>query len=196
MSEAQNNPFISFIDFNKKHPLAEHLQPAYYQLGFICTVQAVPEIIDLEKWLVYLWRDDVISFDNEKQATEYAQVVLTMLTEIDSLYEQAKPLEQLNCMNWLNNEQHLLSEDALLFASGFLAAIEIFNVEWLQVEGDESVQNLLQTSVLLITKLTKDEHTSAELLALFEQLPEVEEILKILPSLISNLAYSAAQSSH
>ena len=36
----------------------------------------------------------------------------------------------------------------------------------------------------------------AELLDLFEQLPEVEEILKILPSLMSNLAYSAAQSSH
>ena len=129
MSEAQNNPFISFIDFNKNHPLAEHLQPAYYQLGFICSVQAVPEIIDLEKWLVCLWRNDVISFDNEKQATEYAQVVLTMLTEIDHLYEQAKPLEQLNCMNWLG-EQHLLSENALLFASGFLAAIEIFNAEW------------------------------------------------------------------
>ena len=193
MPKLQKNYFMSFIDFNKNNPLVEHLQPAYYQLGFICSVQAVPELIDLEKWLVYLWRDDVISFDNEKQATEYAQVVLTMLTEIDSLYEQAKPLDQLNCMNWLG-EQNLLSENAILFASGFLAAIEIFNVEWLQVESDKSVQNLLQTTVLLITKLTKNENTPPELLDLFKQLPEVEEILKILPSLMSNLAYSAAQS--
>ena len=193
MPKLQKNHFMSFIDFNKNNPLVEHLQPAYYQLGFICSVQAVPELIDLEKWLVYLWRDDVISFDNEKQATEYAQVVLTMLAEIDSLYEQAKPLDQLNCMNWLG-EQNLLSENAILFASGFLAAIEIFNAEWLQVESDKSVQNLLQTTVLLITKLTKNENTPPELLDIFKQLPEVEEILKILPSLMSNLAYSAAQS--
>ena len=195
MSELQNNLLMSFSDFNKNHPLGDKLQPAYFQLGFICSVQAVPEIIDLEKWLTYLWRDGVISFDNEKQATEYAQGVLTMLAEIDRLYEQATPLDQLECLEWLS-EQQWLSKDAMLFASGFLAAIEIFNTEWMRMEGDESVQNLLQTTVLLLTKLTIDENTPAELLDLFEQLPEVEEILKILPSLMSNLAYSAAQSSH
>jgi len=192
MSEAQNNPFINFTDFNKNHPLVAHLQPAYYQLGFICSVQAVPEIIDLEKWLVYLWRDGVISFDNEQQATEYAQVVLKIVTEIDNLYEQARPLEQLNCMNWLS-EQQLLNEEAILFASGFLSAVEVFNNEWLLVEGDELVQNLLQTTVLLMTKLTKDDNTPTDLLDLFEQLPNIEEILKILPSLMSNLAFNASQ---
>lgn len=195
MSKLQKNTFMNFINFNENHPLVESLQPAYYQLGFICSVQAVPAIIDLDKWLVDLWRDGNISFDNEKQATEYAEMILNMLVEIDDLYDQAMPLEQLNCMKWLGEQQQLCKE-AILFASGFLAAIEVFNVEWMQVEGDEPVQNLLQTTVLLMTKLTKNENTSAELLDLFEQLPEVEEILKILPSLMSNLAYSAAQSSH
>ena len=194
MSELQNNPFISFIDFNKNHPLADNLQPAYYQLGFICSVQAVPEMIDLESWLVYLWRDNEISFDNETQATEYAQTVLNIISEVTGSYQQAIPLDQLNDLQWLNEQQ--LSEDAVMFASGFLAAVEVFNAEWLLVEGEESIQHLLQTTVLLLTKLTKNESTPAELLVIFEQLPEIEEILKTLPSLISHLAYSAEQHSH
>ena len=195
MPESQSNFFMDFIDFNKSHLLTESLQPAYYQLGFMCNVQALPELIDLERWLAYLWCNGKVSFENESQAIEYAQTVLSLTADIANLYENAVPLDLLDCTQWVN-EKDIVSENAINFATGFLAAVEVFDKEWAEIEKNETAQNMLQTTILLLTKLTKNEHTPPELLALFEQLPENAEILKILPSLISNLAYSASQSSH
>tara|TARA_R110001583_G_scaffold10441_2_gene48313 strand:+ start:21936 stop:22535 length:600 start_codon:yes stop_codon:yes gene_type:complete len=193
MSDYRNSAFIDFIAFNEKLEQCDHLQEPYYQLGFICSVQALPEQVGLEQWLSYLCLDGAdISFDNELQATEYAKKVLMLVSEIQHLYQHAMPLNDLNCNQWLT-EQKILSNEATQFSAGFLAAIELFNTQWAAIDEQSNTQNLLQTTILLLSKLAASENIEQQLLDLFEQLPEPVEILQILPQLLSNLAYSAAQ---
>lgn len=189
-----NNVLMDFIVFNENHEQSANLQTPYYQLGFICSVQALPEMVDLEQWLSYLWLDGVdISFDDEEQATEYAKKVLTLVSDIQKLYQQAIPLDDLNSQQWLTQE-NVLTDDAIAFASGFLVAIELFSAQWTSIEQDANTQNILQTTILLLSKLAPAENIDAQHKALLAQLPEPVEILRILPQLLSNLAYTAAHS--
>lgn len=192
MHDHQNNVVTDFIRFNETHPLVQHLQAPYYQLGLICSVQALPELLDLEEWLLYLWKEQVISFDNEQQAAEYAQNVLRLVNAVQGAYQEALPLVDLNCSQWLDQEQELTT-DCIQFSAGFLAGVELFNANWFAVEGDENTQNILQTTILLLTKLAPPEDADEQIESLFEQLPEEKEILQILPQLLSNLAFSSSQ---
>lgn len=192
MSDHKICIFKEFIDYNENCQQSQQLHPSYYQLGFICSVQAIPEIVDLEQWLTYLWQEGAdISFENELQAAEFANNVLKLVAELQRLYEQATPLNALDCDSWIGRDQ-TLSNDARYFSAGFLAAIELFNAQWLMLEDDPEAQNLLQTTILLLTKMAPSETIDPALIEVFEQLPDVAEIVKILPQLISNLAYSAA----
>ena len=192
MSDHKICIFKEFIDYNENCQQSQQLHPSYYQLGFICSVQAIPEIVDLEQWLTYLWQEGAdISFENELQAAEFANNVLKLVAELERLYEQATPLNALDCDSWIRRDQ-TLSNDAHFFSAGFLAAIELFNAQWLMLEDDPEAQNLLQTTILLLTKMAPSETIDPALIEIFEQLPDVAEIVKILPQLISNLAYSAA----
>lgn len=192
MPDHQSNIVTDFIHFNETHPLAASLKPAYYQLGLICSLQALPALLDLEQWLLHLWQDQIISFDDEKQAADYAKTVLKFVSTVQASYEEALPLNELECTKWLNEDKSV-AQNGIEFATGFLAAIELFNAEWLVVEHDENTQNILQTTILLLTKLAPPEEIDQQLNDLFEQLPEFSEILHILPQLLSNLAFSAAQ---
>ncbi|WP_298941347.1 UPF0149 family protein [uncultured Psychromonas sp.] len=186
-----NNVFMDFITFNKNHVQSASLQTPYYQLGFICSVQAQPELVDLEQWLSYLWLEDVdVSFDDEEQATEYAKKVLNIVADIQKIYQQAIPLDNLNCDQWLS-EEGILTEQGIQFATGFLVAIEIFNEQWALVEQDVDTHNIFQTTILLLSKLAPADNIDQQHTELLAQLPEPVEILRILPQLLSNLAYNA-----
>jgi len=190
----QDNKIISeFIDFIDNHQQQEDLQSAYYQLGFICSVQALPELVDLEQWLNMMSRgEQPIHFEDQAQAVEYAQWILQVVEYIQSQYQQAIPLTDLHCEAWLD-EQNKISNRGTEFAQGFLEAVQLFNDNWLIIEDSASTQNLFQTTLLLLTKLNPPQQMPAELATLFNDLPESDEIIAILPQLLSNLAYHAAQ---
>ena len=194
MTEHLNAVLMDFVAFNENHAQSANLQTPYYQLGFICSVQALPEMVELEQWLSYLWLEGVdISFDGEEQASEYAKKVLNLVAEIQQMYQQAIPLEGLNSQQWLTQE-NALTDDAIAFASGFLVAIELFSDQWTSVEQDVNTQNILQTTILLLSKLAPAENIDKQHKELLAQLPEPIEILRILPQLLSNLAYTAGHS--
>jgi uncharacterized protein len=193
MSSFQQTIFTDFIVFNKIHPQVKKLQPVYYQLGFICSVQAVPELVDLQDWLPFLWQEDAdISFENEQQAAEYAQTIFNIANEIESLYQQSTPLQELECEKWLDCD-HNINIKGEQFAAGYLAAIEAFNSQWSVIDDRVETQNLLQTVILLLSKLAPAKDVDANLTTIFEQLPTAAEIVAILPLLLTNLATSAAQ---
>ncbi|MDN2662011.1 UPF0149 family protein [Psychromonas sp. 14N.309.X.WAT.B.A12] len=193
MPDNQKKVLFDFIELNGQLNSIKGLHTSYYQIGFICSVQALPELLDLEQWLSYLWKSNAeMSFDNEQQATDYAQRVIALTNEIQTAYQEAIPLNGLQCHDWLTPDKQL-SEQAIQFASGFLAAVEIFNEQWTTVEGDSNSENILQTTILLLTKLAPPDANDPQFLAIVDQLPKYHEILAILPQLLSNLAYSAAQ---
>jgi len=192
-NKLENNVFMDFIAFNEAHPFSQQLQPAYYQLGLMCCVQALPELLDLEEWLPYLWQEGMeLSFSDQQQATEYAENVIKMVTEIQSIYQQGAPLMDLNCQEWQDPQQGP-NNKAVAFATGFLNAVEVFNARWLAIESDEDAQQALQTTILLCTKLLPKEEADEQVLAIFEELPECDEILEVLPQLLTNLAYRVAK---
>lgn len=192
MSSQQKAAIAQFIDFNDTHPLREKLKPSYYQLGFICSVQALPELVDLELWLPLLWEDkNAISFHDEQQATEYANQVLALVETLHDSYQQAIPLTGLPVETWLTENQQV-TEQASDFCSGYISAIELFNENWLVLEQHPEAQNILQTVILLLSKLRPAEQTEESLQAVFAQLPEAAEILEVMPKLLTNLAYSVA----
>ena len=83
MFDQQNNFLLTFIDFNELFKQHANLHPVYYQLGFICSVQAQPEQLDLEQWLPYLWLEDAdISFNDQQQAADYAKELLSLVAKI------------------------------------------------------------------------------------------------------------------
>jgi len=193
MPDNQKKVLFDFIELNGQLNSIKGLHTSYYQIGFICSVQALPELLDLDQWLSYLWKSNAeMSFDNEQQATDYAKSVIALTNEIQTAYQEAIPLNGLQCHDWLTPDKQL-SEQAIQFASGFLAAVEIFNEQWTTVEGDSNSENILQTTILLLTKLAPADANDPQFLAIVDQLPEYHEILSILPQLLSNLAYSAAQ---
>jgi len=194
MPDHLNNILMDFIAFNESHEQSANLQTPYYQLGFICSVQALPEMVELEQWLSYLWLEGVdINFDDEEQAIEYAKKVLNLVSEIQNMYQQAIPLDGLNSQQWLTQE-NTLTDDAIAFSSGFLVAIEQFSDQWASVEQNVNTQNILQTTILLLSKLAPAENIDLQHTELLAQLPEPIEILRILPQLLSNLAYTAGHS--
>lgn len=193
MSSFKQNIFTDFIVFNKIHPQVKKLQPVYYQLGFICSVQAVPQLVELQEWLPLLWQEGAdISFENEQQASEYAQTIFNIANEIESLYQESTPLQDLDCEKWLDCD-HNINIKGAQFAEGYLAAIELFNSQWSVIDDDAETQNLLQTVILLLSKLAPTEEIDGNLSAIFEQLPTPAEIVAILPLLLTNLAVSGAQ---
>ncbi|RBW47876.1 hypothetical protein DS885_00795 [Psychromonas sp. B3M02] len=193
MPDNQKMALFDFIELNGQFNSIKGLHTSYYQIGFMCSVQALPELLDLDQWLSYLWQADAeMTFDNEQQATNYAQKVLALSNEIQASYQEAIPLNGLQCHDWLTPDKQL-TEQAVQFASGFLAAIEVFSEQWESVEGDSNSENILQTTILLLTKLAPVDANDPQFLAIVDQLPEYHEILAILPQLLSNLAYSAAQ---
>lgn len=191
MSSQQQQVISQFIQFIETHPLNKQFQSSYFQLGFICNVQALPELVDLELWLPYLWLEKTaLSFDNEQQATQYATQVLGLVEELRSSYQQAIPLTGLQVENWLDEQQQATTQ-ASEFCLGYIAAIEAFNEHWAVLDAHPDVQNILQTTILLLSKLTPAEQCEESLQAVFAQLPEPVEIVGIIPKLLTNLAFSA-----
>lgn len=193
MLTQQSECFKSFIEFNTNHPLKKHFMPTYYQLGFICSVQALPEHIDLELWLAFLWQGDVaMTFASEEQATEYAENVLRLVEVLQLSYQQALPLTAMNSKGWIDDNK-IVSDNGKEFCAGFIRAIEVFNEHWLILDQEPEAQNILQTVILLLSKIAPTENCEESLIAIFDQLPSATEIVEILPKLISNLAYTSSQ---
>lgn len=193
MADHQSEIMTQFIDFIKDHKQHQVLQSAYYQLGFICSVQALPDSVDLSVWLNAMCRgEQAISFDSQAQAIEYAQMVLKLVEHIQVHYQEAIPLNDLECERWLDNQRNI-TNDAADFANGFLDAVQLLNDKWVIIENNPATQGLFQTTILLLTKLTSPEGIPEKVKTLIDGLPEPAEIMAILPKLLSNLAYNAAQ---
>jgi len=195
MTVQLNNVFSDYIDFNSKHKLNQRLQSAHYQIGFICCIQALAEDLGLEQWLPHLSIDDAeISFTNEEEAVAYGQKLMKLVEHVQSFYQDGIALTTLDSMLTLNAKGGA-TDETVEFCNGFLNAIELFNDHWLVIEQHQATQELFQTTVLLLTKLTEPENTNQQIKDLFEQLPEANEIINIVPQLLSHLAYTIKQNS-
>ena len=148
--------------------------------AFICAMAS--SAFELEQWMPLLFSDGESNFSNEKLASDFAQSVLAIYQQASQTFEQGLPL-QLLIQNSISTEQ-----DAMFnFANGYLQAlIMIENMNMSQFEEGSAEANLQQTCFLLLDKLATRETDDEQKIALFEQLPSNNEIVALLPDLLTH----------
>ena len=137
--------------------------------------------LDLSQWMPMLFVSEEESLSNQEIATEFAQKVL-------AIYE--------NCQQKLSLQVplYLPEEGVIEFANGYLQALMLIdNIQTLSFPEGSAADNLQQTCILLLDKLATPETNDVQKLAMFEQLPSTDEIIALLPSLLSHYGAQCLQ---
>jgi hypothetical protein len=161
-------------------------------LGFICVTAASPEPLDLQEWFPNLWNQGrTPSFNSETVAVDFASAVLQFYENCLLNYQQSTPLI-LPTELWLNEQQEV-TKQGIVFASACLAAFQDREESWqnLNLAPESEAGQLLQTTILLLSKMALSHSDDPQRQILFAQLPDMHEIVTALPQLLSALGNSS-----
>ena len=165
-------------------------------LGFICCIAASPQPLELADWFPHLWKKGSPSFSHEAIANNFAAAILQFYEGCLNQYQQAAPL-LLPTVLWLN-ESGRVTEQGSAFASGYLTGFNRTETIWQNTNlamGSEPEQ-LLQTSLLLLSKMAMPDNADPQMQKLFVELPDMAEIISSLPALIGALGNFSVQVKH
>ncbi|WP_372882661.1 UPF0149 family protein [Psychromonas sp.] len=190
----QTYPYQALIELCAVPEIKNNAKNAQQMLGFICAVCSAPVELELQEWLPYLWNEDQTpSFSNEQLAVDFAAATTQFYDACLAGCQQASPL-LLPTSLWLN-ESSQLTEQGKSFAIGYLSGFQHVEEIWqnIWIEPASSLEQILQTTTLLLGKLANPATDDPQLLNLFEQLPQADEIVASLPLLLSTLGHLSAQ---
>ena len=183
-------PYQALVELCLNSEIKDSAREVNEMLGFICVMAASPEPLELQEWFPFLWKQESEpSFSSETLAVDFAQAVLQFYENCLLNYQQAKPLI-LPTEMWLN-EYGEVTEQGSAFASGYLSGFHSSEESWQTlnlVPGSEPEQ-LLQTSMLLLSKMATPNSNDPQMQALFMQLPSMQEIITSLPQLLGVLGH-------
>tara|TARA_R110001583_G_scaffold16561_17_gene67911 strand:- start:6290 stop:6895 length:606 start_codon:yes stop_codon:yes gene_type:complete len=148
--------------------------------------------LDLSQWMPMLFVNADESLSSEKVANNFAQAVLAIYENCRDRLQQQLPLYIPDEKSLVEGENVLPYDEAIhhqkisQFAKGYLQALMLIdNVQALRFPEGSVEGNLQQTCLLLLDKLANPQTTDPQKLALFEQLPSSDEIIALLPILLS-----------
>ena len=159
--------------------------------GFICAVAALPEALELQDWFPCLWMPGCEPlFSSEALAIDFASAVLPVYENVLLKYQQREPLI-LSSQLWLDEDLQI-TKQGRAFASGYLSGFQYFEECWqnLNLSDGSETQQLLQTTLLLLTKMATPNSNDPQMQALFIELPTIQEIVSSLPQLLAALGHS------
>jgi len=163
-------------------------------LGFICAISAAPAQLELQDWLPGLWAEgQTPSFSNEQLAVEFATAAMQFYDACLSSYQEPIALT-LPTQGWIN-ESLEITEQGRHFAFGYLSGFQSVEDIWQNIgmEAEGPLEQLLQTTTLLLSKIANPAGDDPQMLAVFNQLPEMDEIVSSLPLLLSTLGHFSLQ---
>lgn len=163
-------------------------------LGFICAVSAAPTQLELQDWLPCLWAEGrTPSFSNEQLAVEFATAGMQFYDACLTSYQQSIALT-LPTQRWIN-ESLEITEQGRRFAFGYLSGFQSVEEIWQNIgmPKEGTLVQLLQTTTLLLSKITNPSGDDPHMLTVFNQLPEMDEIVSSLPLLLSTLGHFSLQ---
>jgi yecA family protein len=166
-------------------------------LGFICAISSTPVQLDVQDWLPCLWADGCIpSFSNEQLAVEFASASMQFYDACLSSYQQSTAL-LLPTEQWLNASLHI-TEQGRSFAFGYLSGFQSVAEIWqnITMEPEGAFEQVVQTTTLLLSKMANPAGDDPQMQAVFNQLPEMREIISSLPLLLSTLGHFSMQENH
>lgn len=163
-------------------------------LGFICAISAAPTQLELQDWLPCLWAEgQAPSFSNEQLAVEFATAAMQFYDACLSCYQEPVAL-RLPTKGWINESLQITGQGRS-FACGYLAGFQSVEEIWQNIEMAEggTLEQLLQTSTLLLSKMANPSNDDPHMLTVFNQLPEMDEIISSLALLLSTLGHFSLQ---
>lgn len=161
-----------------------------FAYAFICSM-ANGEL-ELQQWMPMLFLVEEHSFSSEELASDFANRVL-------SIYQQAIKSFQNNTPLILSLEATLLDADKAIvnFANGYNQGLMLIdNLQLAPFAENSPTINLQQTCLLLLDKLSTPQTDDMQRLAFFEQLPNRDEIISLLPSLLANYGHQCLLDIH
>lgn len=190
----QSSPYQSLVTLCETAEINKNAKDADQILGFICAISAAPIQLELQDWLPGLWADgQTPSFSNEQLAVEFATAAMQFHDACLSSYQEPIALA-LPTQGWIN-ESLQITEQGRHFAFGYLSGFQSVEDIWLNIgmAKEGALEQLLQTSTLLISKMANPAGDDPQMLAVFDQLPEMDEIVASLPLLLSTLGHFSLQ---
>ena len=186
------NPFEPLIEIYQHLEVKQTIRTAHEVVGFLCCIAASPKALALDEWFPHLWKDGTDpSFADEMLAVDFATAVLASYECCLLSYREFSHL-QLPTDDWLDTDANP-TESASRFAAGYLSAYHLTESHWqnLQLTADSNTDKLLQTTMLLLSKMATPNTIDAEMKALFDELPDMPDIVDILAQLLTTLGNAA-----
>lgn len=176
----------NYQDLQKLYTLAEIQTQCVdidFAYAFICAMASSE--LDLQQWMPMLFISDNHHFSDEKIASEFGQTILVIYQQAMQCYQDEKSLP-------LQLEQSASStgQSWVNFANGYLQALMLIdNLQLTQFQENSAIAQLQQTCLLLLDKLATIETDDLQKQALFEQLPSNNEIITLLPTLLTSYGH-------
>ncbi|MCW8996437.1 MAG: UPF0149 family protein [Psychromonas sp.] len=183
-------PYQALVELGRIPEIRAKARTADEMLGIICVIAASPEPLELQDWFPQLWKQgSAPSFASETLAVDFASAALQFYENCLLNYQQSTPLI-LPVEQWLNEEQQV-TDTGIAFASAYLSGFEHVKDGWqrLNVAPESEAAQLLQTTMLLLSKMATPDSNDQQMQALFRQLPDMQEIVAALPQLLSALGH-------
>lgn len=192
----QIKPYQALATVCQLAEIKSHARSFDEMVGFICAISASPEPLDLADWFPLLWDQEGLSFSNEELARDFAAAVLEFYNHCLANYQQSASLS-LPTELWLNEDNDVAAAGSA-FASGYLSGFHRIEGLWqdLDLGAESQPGQLLQTTMLLLSKMATGKNQDSQMQELFMQLPSMEKIITILPSLLSTLGNFSASVSN
>ncbi|ABM03142.1 yecA family protein [Psychromonas ingrahamii 37] len=190
----QTSPYQALVALCEIAEIKKNALDVDQMLGFICAISASPTQLDLQDWLPCLWAEGLMpSFSNEQLAVEFATACMQFYDACLTGYQQSIALV-LPTQRWIN-ESLEITEQGSRFASGYLSGFQSIEQN-IEIVKEGTLEQLLQTATLLLSKITNPSGDNLEMLTLFNQLPEVDEIVSSLPLLLGTLGHFSLQANY
>lgn len=186
--------YQALIELCEIPEIKNNAKDSHQILGFICAISSTPVQLDVQDWLPGLWKDgQAPSFSNERLAIEFASASMQFYDACLSSYQQSTALI-LPTQQWLN-ESLQITEQGRSFAFGYLSGFQSVEEIWQNIllDPEGAFEQVVQTTTLLLSKMASPAGDDPKMLAVFNQLPEMNEIISSLPLLLSTLGHFSVQ---
>ncbi len=159
----------------------------YHSLGFITAVASAPEKIPAKEWMPQLVKPGSpdITFEEENLVKNLNQGFVSWWQECDLAFEHGTGLN-LPCLLEANDAGKA-DQSLVDFATGYLDAYNWLSGSWdklLPKDSPEAVRSLALLGVLL-GRFINEQQVASQEPEIFEQLPELEQCISLVPKLIS-----------
>ncbi|WP_354624923.1 UPF0149 family protein [Psychromonas sp. MME2] len=164
-------------------------------IGFLYAITALPEEVELQLWLPMLWQQDkAFNFTSEALANEFATTILTAYQACLEQYQSQQPLALMMRDTWLDENKQITAA-GMAFATGYLRAFQYAEEVWGQLSEESGAEfaQIVQTTMLLLSKMAHVKTEDVAMRELFMQLPSMHEIVDSLPMLLTAMGRFSGQ---